>query len=81
MWIQVPIVYDKHALWCISHWGRKSQQFYGYAINMESARDVYSKNRIIAIKKLTIVEWHNYKHLEWITVCRDDDKLYTFKEG
>ncbi|GKD88291.1 hypothetical protein Tco_1363798 [Tanacetum coccineum] len=48
---------------------------------MESARDVYSRNRIIGIKKLTIVEWHNYKHLEWITVRRDDDKLYTFKEG
>ncbi|GKD57250.1 hypothetical protein Tco_1290637 [Tanacetum coccineum] len=27
------------------------------------------------------VEWHNYKHLDWITVHRDDDKLYTFKEG
>ncbi|GKE77063.1 hypothetical protein Tco_1543183, partial [Tanacetum coccineum] len=26
------------------------------------------------------VEWHNYKHLDWITVRRDDDKLYTFKE-
>nr|GEW77778.1 reverse transcriptase domain-containing protein [Tanacetum cinerariifolium] len=24
----------------------------------------------------SIVEWHNYKHLDWITVCRDDDKLY-----
>ncbi|GJV57294.1 hypothetical protein Tco_1458299, partial [Tanacetum coccineum] len=35
---------------------------------MESARDVYSRNRIIGIKKLTIVEWHNYKHLEWITI-------------
>ncbi|GJR98950.1 hypothetical protein Tco_0271124 [Tanacetum coccineum] len=50
-------------------------------INRESARDVYSRNKIIRIKKLTIVEWHNYKHLEWITVRRDDDKLYTFKEG
>ncbi|GJY05467.1 hypothetical protein Tco_0371407 [Tanacetum coccineum] len=28
-----------------------------------------------------IVEWHNYKHLDWITVRRNDDKLYTFKEG
>ncbi|GJW33112.1 retrovirus-related pol polyprotein from transposon TNT 1-94 [Tanacetum coccineum] len=27
------------------------------------------------------VEWHNYKHLDWITVRRDDDKLYKFKEG
>ncbi|GKC90177.1 hypothetical protein Tco_1150826 [Tanacetum coccineum] len=24
---------------------------------------------------------HNYKHLEWITVRRDEYKLYTFKEG
>ncbi|GJU31385.1 hypothetical protein Tco_1174974 [Tanacetum coccineum] len=47
----------------------------------ESACDVYSKNRIIAITKLKIVEWHNYKHLDWITIHRNDDKLYTFKEG
>ncbi|GKD34585.1 hypothetical protein Tco_1250094 [Tanacetum coccineum] len=48
---------------------------------MESARDVYSKRRIIAVTKIEIVEWHNYKHLDWITVRRDDDKLYKFKEG
>nr|GEV35857.1 hypothetical protein [Tanacetum cinerariifolium] len=47
----------------------------------ESARDVYSKRRIIAVTELKIVEWHNYKHLDWITVRRDDDKLYKFKEG
>ncbi|GKB89811.1 hypothetical protein Tco_0962083 [Tanacetum coccineum] len=46
----------------------------------ESARDVYSKRRIIAVTKLQIVKWHNYKHLDWITVHRDDEKLYTFKE-
>ncbi|GKD70178.1 hypothetical protein Tco_1324268, partial [Tanacetum coccineum] len=28
-----------------------------------------------------IVEWQNYKHLDWITVRRDDDILYKFKEG
>ncbi|GJS18337.1 hypothetical protein Tco_0412809 [Tanacetum coccineum] len=81
MWSQVPVSYDKHALWGISHWGRKRQQFYGFAANRESARDVYSKRRIIAVTKLQIVEWHNYKHLDWITVRRDDDKLYKFKEG
>nr|GEU49886.1 hypothetical protein [Tanacetum cinerariifolium] len=56
-------------------------KFYGFAINWESARDVYSKRRIIAVTELKIVEWHNYKHLDWITVLRDDDKLYKFKEG
>ncbi|GKA75808.1 hypothetical protein Tco_0782186 [Tanacetum coccineum] len=47
----------------------------------ESTRDVYSKRRIIAVIKLQIVEWYGYKHLDWITVHRDDDKLYTLKEG
>ncbi|GJU81423.1 hypothetical protein Tco_1283788 [Tanacetum coccineum] len=47
----------------------------------ESAHNVYSKRRIIAVTKLQIVKWHNYKHLDWITIRRDDDKLYKFKEG
>nr|GEX83650.1 hypothetical protein [Tanacetum cinerariifolium]GEY10958.1 hypothetical protein [Tanacetum cinerariifolium] len=65
----------------ISHWGCKRQQFYGFAVKRESARDVYSKRRIIAVTELKIIEWHNYKHLDWITVRRDDDKLYKFKQG
>ncbi|GKC25862.1 hypothetical protein Tco_1028012, partial [Tanacetum coccineum] len=48
---------------------------------MEPARDVYSRHIILAVTKLKIVKWHNYKYLDWITVRRDDDKLYTFKEG
>nr|GEV87742.1 hypothetical protein [Tanacetum cinerariifolium] len=55
--------------------------FYGFTVNWESARDVYSKRRIITVTEIKIVEWHNYKHLDWITVRRDDDKLYKFKEG
>nr|GEV10302.1 hypothetical protein [Tanacetum cinerariifolium] len=56
------------ALWGVSHWGRKRQQFYGFAVNRESALDVYSKRRIIAITDLKIVKWHNYKHLDWISL-------------
>nr|GFB70371.1 hypothetical protein [Tanacetum cinerariifolium] len=48
---------------------------------MESARDVYSKRRIIAVTELQIVEWHNYKHLDWITVRRDDDKKADKSDG
>nr|GEX39693.1 putative reverse transcriptase domain-containing protein [Tanacetum cinerariifolium] len=81
MWIQEPLIYDKHALWGVSHWGRKRQQFYGFTVNRESALDVYSKRRIIDVTDLKIVEWHNYKHLDWISVRRDDDKIYKFKEG
>ncbi|GJU05507.1 hypothetical protein Tco_1121937 [Tanacetum coccineum] len=43
--------------------------------------DLVPNTIIIAITNLHIVEWHNYKHLDWITVHRDDDKLYKFKEG
>nr|GFD10243.1 hypothetical protein [Tanacetum cinerariifolium] len=94
MWIQQPIDYNKHALWGVSHWGRKRKQFYGYAVNQESARDfygyavnresardVYFKRRIITVTELQIMEWHDYKHLDWISVRRDDDQIYKFKEG
>nr|GFC63847.1 hypothetical protein [Tanacetum cinerariifolium] len=57
MWIQQPIDYNRHALWGVSHWGRKHHQFYGYAVNQESGLDVYSKRRIIAVTELKIVEW------------------------
>ncbi|GKB32806.1 hypothetical protein Tco_0872207 [Tanacetum coccineum] len=42
----------------------------------------YSKRqKSLLSTKLEIVDWHNYKHLDWITIRRDDDKLYKFKEG
>nr|GEZ44207.1 copia protein [Tanacetum cinerariifolium] len=50
-------------------------------LNRDYAQDAYSKSRIIAVIELHIVEWHDYKHLDWITVRRDNDKLYKFKEG
>nr|GEZ59068.1 ribonuclease H-like domain-containing protein [Tanacetum cinerariifolium] len=63
-----PINYDKHAFWGVSHWGWKHQQFYGFAVNRKSTLDVYSKRRIIAVTELKIMEWHNYKHLDWISL-------------
>nr|GFB47073.1 hypothetical protein [Tanacetum cinerariifolium] len=68
MSIQEPINYDKHALWGVSQLGRKRQQFYGFDVNRESALDVYSKRRIIAVTNLKIMEWHDYKHLDWISL-------------
>nr|GEZ22005.1 hypothetical protein [Tanacetum cinerariifolium] len=53
----------------------------GASSQKESTRDVYSKRRIIAVTELQIIKWHNYKHLDWINVRRDHDKLYKFKEG
>ncbi|GKD87798.1 hypothetical protein Tco_1358952, partial [Tanacetum coccineum] len=63
---QCGVKYDKYAFWGISHWGKKRRQFYAFAITRESTRDVYSKRRIIAVTKVEIVEWQDYKHLDWI---------------
>ncbi|GJZ51848.1 hypothetical protein Tco_0606363 [Tanacetum coccineum] len=51
MWSQMIVKYDKFALWGISYWGKKRRQLYAFATTRESARDVYSKRRIIAITK------------------------------
>ncbi|GJR12426.1 retrovirus-related pol polyprotein from transposon TNT 1-94 [Tanacetum coccineum] len=49
--------------------------------NLTSSKDVYSRRRIIAVTRLTIRKKYDYGHLEEIEVRRDDQKLYTFKEG
>nr|GEW66982.1 hypothetical protein [Tanacetum cinerariifolium] len=49
--------------------------FYGFTINRESALDVYSKRRIIVVTDLKIVEWHSYKHLDWISRRVEDLQL------
>ncbi|GJW26633.1 hypothetical protein Tco_0040444 [Tanacetum coccineum] len=80
-WSVVPIDYDKHAYWGTYHWGPKRQRFYGYATNMETSKDVYSRHRIIAVISLKIMKFFGYSHLEEITVRRQDDVLYKFREG
>nr|GEW10469.1 hypothetical protein [Tanacetum cinerariifolium] len=50
-----------------------------YANSVTKTKAAYYRH-IKWIKDL-IVEWHDYKTLDWITVRRNDDKLCTFKEG
>nr|GFC12216.1 hypothetical protein [Tanacetum cinerariifolium] len=57
-----------------------SSRKYTTSVTKTKAAD-YGHIKIIAATKLKIVEWHNYKHLNWITVRQDDDKLYKFREG
>ncbi|GJU66707.1 hypothetical protein Tco_1252966 [Tanacetum coccineum] len=49
--------------------------------NIKWIEDLVHNIIIVAVTKLQIVEWHNYKHLDWITIRRDNDKLYKFKKG
>ncbi|GJW95249.1 integrase, catalytic region, zinc finger, CCHC-type containing protein [Tanacetum coccineum] len=71
--------YD-HVKW-IEDKGLKHKKFYGYASNMETSKDVYSRHMIIAVTSLKIMKWFGYSHLEEINVQRQDDQLYKFGEG
>ncbi|GJT44384.1 hypothetical protein Tco_0953099 [Tanacetum coccineum] len=83
---QVSIVYDKHALWGISYRGRKRQQFYGYAVNRESSRDVYSRRQqSYAIHESFRLRTHNNTNIsrldqslqEMTTSCTHSKKAIT----
>ncbi|GJX29314.1 hypothetical protein Tco_0237393 [Tanacetum coccineum] len=81
LWSPVQLKYNQHAYFGTSHWGPKCQSFYAYASNLTSSKDVYSRRRIIVVTRLKIMKMYDYGHLEEIEVRRDDQKLYTFKEG
>nr|GEU33234.1 hypothetical protein [Tanacetum cinerariifolium] len=81
LWSPVLLKYDQHAYLGTSHWGPKPQRFYGYASNLTSSKDVYSRRRIITVTRLKIMKKYDYGHLEEIEVRRDDQQLYMFKEG
>ncbi|GKD14426.1 hypothetical protein Tco_1198833 [Tanacetum coccineum] len=72
LWSPVKVIYDKHAYWGISHWGPKHQHFNGFAANMSSSKDVYSRKRIIAVTRLKIMKKYDYGHLEETEVRRED---------
>nr|GEU39891.1 hypothetical protein [Tanacetum cinerariifolium] len=61
--------------------GPKRQTIYGYASNLTSSKYVYSRRRIIAVSRRTIMKKYDYDHLEEIKFRQDDQQLYTFKEG
>nr|GEW62341.1 hypothetical protein [Tanacetum cinerariifolium] len=74
--------YEVQWIECMVHniWSPKRQQFYGFASNMMSSKDVYSKKHIIAITSITIMKRYDYGHLDKIEVHRDDQQLCKFKE-
>ncbi|GJT02076.1 hypothetical protein Tco_0823245 [Tanacetum coccineum] len=63
MWSQMIVKYDKFALWGISHWGKKRRLFL-WQLRPQGTALTSTNNRIIAVTKVEIVEWQNYKHLD-----------------
>ncbi|GJT97916.1 hypothetical protein Tco_1093434 [Tanacetum coccineum] len=78
IWSLVKVVYDKHAYWGTYHWGPKCQKFYGYASNMETSKDVYSKHRIIVVTSLKIMSGLDEMNRNRL-MCTDE--LHKFSDG
>ncbi|GKD96524.1 hypothetical protein Tco_1380421 [Tanacetum coccineum] len=57
IWSPKIVVYDKHAYWGTYYWGPKCQKFNGYAANMETSKDVYSRHMINAVTSLKIMQF------------------------
>ncbi|GKA17650.1 hypothetical protein Tco_0697487 [Tanacetum coccineum] len=58
------VKFDQHAYLGTSHWGPKRQSFYGYASNLTSSKDVYSRRRIIAL--------YTFKEGDFKRLCLQD---------
>ncbi|GKA00161.1 hypothetical protein Tco_0672711 [Tanacetum coccineum] len=52
----------------------------GIRATQRHLQDVYSRKQIIAVTRLTIMKKYDYGHLEEFEVCREDQKLYNFRE-
>ncbi|GJU83533.1 retrovirus-related pol polyprotein from transposon TNT 1-94 [Tanacetum coccineum] len=59
----------------------EDKKFYGYATNMESSKDVYSRHKIIAVTSLKIMQFFGYSHLEEIIVRRQMISYTSLENG
>ncbi|GJS04920.1 hypothetical protein Tco_0321428 [Tanacetum coccineum] len=78
IWSPKKVVYDKHAYWGTYHWGPKHHKFYGYAANIETSKDVYSRHRIIADDQM-----YKFREGDFKRLCRQDieDMLLLLVQG
>ncbi|GKA76956.1 hypothetical protein Tco_0783417 [Tanacetum coccineum] len=65
----------------IKRWGDKRKLWYRSQINKIFKHNVYSTQKILSVKSVSVKKLHGYGHLEEIMVRRADRQLYKFKEG
>ncbi|GJU52345.1 hypothetical protein Tco_1226059, partial [Tanacetum coccineum] len=73
--------YDRNASLGIHHWRKDRQWFYKGSIGVTSNHNVYSKLKIITIKKIMVDKRLGYGYLKEIMFKRADQKEYMFMES
>ncbi|GKE93238.1 hypothetical protein Tco_1574333, partial [Tanacetum coccineum] len=81
LWSTIKHAYDKDAAKRIKHWGERRKLWYRSQMNKFSKHNVYSTQKILGVKSVSVKKLHGYGHLEEVMVKRADQKLYKFKEG
>ncbi|GKF13195.1 hypothetical protein Tco_0054657, partial [Tanacetum coccineum] len=81
LWSTIKHAYDKDAEKGIKHWGESRKLWYKSQVNKFSKHNVYSTQKILGVKSVSVKKLHGYGHLEEILVKRVDRQLYNFKEG
>ncbi|GJV42466.1 retrovirus-related pol polyprotein from transposon TNT 1-94 [Tanacetum coccineum] len=81
LWSTIKHGYDKDAEKGIKHWGERRKLWYKSQVNKFSKHNVYSTQKILGVKSVSVKKLHGYGHLEEIVVKRVDRQLYKFKEG
>ncbi|GJZ17117.1 hypothetical protein Tco_0553240 [Tanacetum coccineum] len=73
--------YDKDDTKGIKHWGERRKLWYISQMNKFSKHNVYSTQKILGVKSVSVKKLHGYGHLEEVMVKRADRQLCKFKEG
>ncbi|GKE82974.1 hypothetical protein Tco_1552974 [Tanacetum coccineum] len=81
LWSPIKYGYDKDAEKGIKHWGERRKLWYRSQINKFSKHNVYSTQKILGLKSVSVKKMYGYGHLEEIVVKRVDRQLHKFKEG
>ncbi|GKA00481.1 hypothetical protein Tco_0673031 [Tanacetum coccineum] len=81
LWSTIKHAYDKDAAKGIKHWGERHKLWYRSQMNKFSKQNVYSTQKILGVKSVSVKKLHRYGHLEEVVVKRADRQLYKFKEG
>ncbi|GJW17862.1 hypothetical protein Tco_0025298 [Tanacetum coccineum] len=81
LWSTIKHAYDKDDAKGIKHWGERRKLWYGSQMNKFFKQNVYSTQKILGVKSVSIKKLHEYGHLEEVVVKRADRHLYKFKKG
>ncbi|GJV05164.1 hypothetical protein Tco_1338733, partial [Tanacetum coccineum] len=69
LWSTIKHAYNKDAAKGIKHWGKRRKLWYKSQMNKFSKQNVYSTQKILGVKSVSVKKLHGYGHLE--EVCSE----------